>query len=51
MAEKYVKLLRSQVKKLDVDDFDLEAWKSSTVSLLTRIFGEDDGKVKEFTFC
>ena len=47
MAEKYVKLLRSQVKKLDAEDFDLEAWKSSTVSLLTRIFGEDDGKVKE----
>ena len=42
-----MKLLRSQVKKLDVENFDLEAWKSSTVNLLTRIFGEDDGKVKE----
>ena len=47
MAEKYVKLLKSQIKKLDVENFDLEAWKSSTVNLLTRIFGEDDGKVKE----
>lgn len=42
-----MKLLRSQVKKLDVENFDLEAWKSSTVNLLNRIFGEDDGKVKE----
>ena len=32
MDKKVVKLLLLQISKLDADDFDLEAWKSGTVS-------------------
>ncbi len=42
MDKKFIKLLNNQMQKLEAEDFDLEAWKSSTVSVLSRIFGKDD---------
>ncbi|WP_312696007.1 hypothetical protein [Sphingobacterium mizutaii] len=40
MIEKQIELLRKQITKLDDNDFDLDAWKSSTNVLLGRIFGD-----------
>ncbi|MFH6983838.1 hypothetical protein [Marinoscillum luteum] len=45
MKAKYIQLLKSQVEKLDVSDFDLEAWKSSAVSALERVFGKADSRI------
>lgn len=39
-SEKHIELIKKQIEKLDAPDFDLEAWKNSTVLLLSRIFGE-----------
>ncbi|WP_421874413.1 hypothetical protein [Marinoscillum sp.] len=47
MKKQFVKLLEKQIDKLEAEDFDLEAWKSSSISILTRIFGEDSPKVKQ----
>lgn len=47
MKEKYLKLLDKQIEKLSVGDFDLDAWKSSTIHLLSIIFGDKDPKIKE----
>ncbi|MEO1053630.1 MAG: hypothetical protein AAFX87_23545 [Bacteroidota bacterium] len=47
MVEKYIKMLRGQIDKLEAEGFDLEAWKSSAISILARIFGEKDPKVKQ----
>ncbi len=44
---KEIKLLETQLQKLDQKDFDLEAWKQYTVVLLARIFGPDDPKIKQ----
>ncbi|MDN5203017.1 hypothetical protein QQ008_16625 [Fulvivirgaceae bacterium BMA10] len=46
MIDKQIALLKDQIKKLDADDFDLEAWKSSTIVLLEKFFGEDNLKAK-----
>ncbi|MEQ8583859.1 MAG: hypothetical protein RIC30_16215 [Marinoscillum sp.] len=45
MKTKYIQLLKSQVEKLDVSDFDLEAWKSSAISALERVFGKSDSRI------
>lgn len=45
--KKYVKLLDKQIAKLSDNTFDLDAWKSSTIYLLTLIFGKEDPKIKE----
>lgn len=37
---KQTELIRNQIKKLDAPDFDLEAWKNSTILVLSRVFGE-----------
>ena len=47
MAKKEIELLKEQVKKLDVKNFDLEAWKKYTIVLLARIFGDDSQKIKQ----
>lgn len=47
MTKKLIKLLQSQIDKLDQPDFDLEAWKSSTTSVLTRVFGGSDVRIKQ----
>ena len=46
MAEKEILLLKDQIEKLYQKKFELEAWKSSTLILIERIFGKDDLKLK-----
>lgn len=47
MKDKYKALLKKQVQKLDAEDFDLEAWKGSTVSILSRIYPDHDAKLNQ----
>ena len=44
---KEVELLQAQIDKLTAREFDLEAWKQYTVVLLSRIFGENNPKVRQ----
>ena len=37
--EKSIQLIREFIRKLDQDDFDLEAWKNSVTLILERVFG------------
>lgn len=46
MKEKYIQLLQEQQDKLEASQFDLEAWKSATTAILTRIFGTGDPKAQ-----
>ena len=47
MANKHINLLKKQLNKLDFEDFDLEAWKGSTVALLEQIYGTGDIKAQK----
>jgi len=47
MKSQYIKLLKKQIQKLEDDTFDLEAWKTSTITVLHRIFGESDPRSKQ----
>ncbi|AQX51846.1 hypothetical protein [Elizabethkingia anophelis] len=47
MIEKQIELIKRQISKLDDDDFDINAWKSSTTVILGRIFGETYPGIKE----
>lgn len=47
MKEKYIQLLEKQIEKLTATDFDLEAWKSSAISALSRIYGSNDPKIRQ----
>jgi len=47
MEEQYIKLLRKQIEKLENEDFDLEAWKTSCIAVLHRIFGERDARANQ----
>ena len=57
MNEKYIELLKRQLHELDkigtnpatVSEwsFGVEAWKSSTIAILERIFGQESRKIKE----
>ena len=38
MVEKQIELIKKQIDKLGEKDFNLDAWKSSTIVLLSRIF-------------
>ena len=42
MKSQYIKLLKKQIEKLESEDFDLEAWKSSSTSVISRVFGKGD---------
>ncbi len=44
---KEIKLLEERIKELDAKDFDLDAWKQYTIILLSRIFGDENIKIKE----
>lgn len=46
MSDKQIDLLQKQIQKLDAKDMNLEAWKSSTIVLLERIFGENNQRIK-----
>ena len=45
--KKEIKLLQKQIDKLGADDFDLEAWKSGSIIILERLFGEDNQKIRQ----
>jgi uncharacterized protein YllA (UPF0747 family) len=45
--KKETQLLQKQIDKLDSDDFDLEAWKSSAIIVLERFFGAENQKIKQ----
>ncbi|MEP1096721.1 MAG: hypothetical protein ABJG78_16510 [Cyclobacteriaceae bacterium] len=47
MKAQYIKLLKKQIAKLDDEHFDLEAWKSSAISVLSRVFGKDDLRAEQ----
>lgn len=47
MKSQYIKLLKKQIMKLNEDDFDLEAWKTSSIAVLQRVFGETDLRAKQ----
>lgn len=47
MKEQEIELLDKQIKKLDAEDFDLEAWKTGTVIILERIFGPHNQKITQ----
>lgn len=47
MPEKEIQLLKTQIDKLGKKDFDLDAWKKSTIIILARIFGENNLKIKQ----
>lgn len=40
-----IEVLQSQIEKLDVKEFDLNAWKNFTTLLLERIFGKNTKKI------
>lgn len=44
---KPIAVLKKQLAKLDNENFDLEAWKSSSLVFLSRLFGDKDTKVKQ----
>jgi hypothetical protein len=46
MKDKAIEILRQQLLRLDHPDFDLEGWKSQTIVLLGRIFGERSYKTE-----
>jgi hypothetical protein len=43
---KAVEVLQNQIQKLNAKDFDLNAWKNSTILLLERIFGRETKKME-----
>jgi hypothetical protein len=45
--KKKISLLKKQIIKLDNSDFDLEAWKSSTIIVLEKIFGASNQKIRQ----
>ena len=47
MKSQYIKLLKKQIGKLDDEQFDLEAWKTSAITVLQRVFGEGDVRAKQ----
>jgi len=46
LEEKYQQLLDKQIAKLDDAEFDLEAWKSGAMYIISIIFGPKDPKIK-----
>ena len=46
MKKESIALIHRQIEKLEVEEFNLEAWKASTVSILQRILGETDPRIK-----
>ncbi|MCZ6694889.1 MAG: hypothetical protein O6939_13370 [Bacteroidetes bacterium] len=44
---KPIAVLKKQLAKLDNENFDLEAWKSSSTVFLSRLFGDKDTIVKQ----
>ena len=47
MAKKEISILKKQIERLDIKDFDLEAWKKFTIVMLARIFGDTSEKIRQ----
>ncbi|MDT8393118.1 MAG: hypothetical protein RQ761_04705 [Bacteroidales bacterium] len=47
MVKKEIAILKNQIERLDVKDFDLEAWKKFTIVMLARIFGDTSEKIRQ----
>ena len=47
MVKKEIGILRKQIERLDIKDFDLEAWKKFTIVMLARIFGDTSEKIRQ----
>ena len=47
MAKKEIEILQKQIERLNVRDFDLEAWKKYTIVMLARIFGDTSEKIRQ----
>lgn len=47
MKSQYIKLLKKQIAKLEDEQFDLEAWKSSAIAVLSRVFGKEDQRAAQ----
>ena len=47
MILKETELLQKQLKKLDAEDFDLDAWKTGAIIVLERIFGPKNQKIAQ----
>jgi hypothetical protein len=45
--EKEVQLLKKLIEKLDDKNFNLDAWKSSAMIILARLFGENSQKLRQ----
>ena len=46
---KDINLLEEQIAKLTSKEFDFRAWKQYSIILLSRIFGDEDQKVKQIS--
>ena len=47
MAKKEIAILKKQIERLEIKDFDLEAWKKFTIVMLARIFGDTSEKIRQ----
>lgn len=47
MMEKEIRLLNDLIIKIENKDFDLEAWKSSTIIILESIFSDNNQKIRQ----
>lgn len=47
MNKKYITLLNKRIEKLDESEFDLEAWKSATISTMEGFLPETDPRIKK----
>jgi len=47
MAKKEISILKKQIDRLEVKEFDLEAWKKFTIVMLARIFGDTSEKIRQ----
>ena len=47
MKEKYIALLQKQIEKLDDSGFDLEAWKTGAIAVISRTFGSTDARIQQ----
>lgn len=47
MAKKEIAVLKQQIERLEIKDFDLEAWKKFTIVMLARIFGDTSEKIRQ----
>lgn len=47
MAKKEIAILKQQIERLEIKEFDLEAWKKFTIVMLARIFGDTSEKIRQ----